>query len=152
MLDDVHGEGDRLGPLVIGNDDARCGVIRGQMSRGHAEAAIKCVAALSLAILASAASSAEQKTFSYACRGGGFTIGAVVDRFRGTERWSKSQPVILRIAGESPQTLVADPDAAPEADSYRNKDFEFYSLKAFTTLTHKSHGVVVKFYSDCRVE
>ena len=70
----------------------------------------------------------------------------------GAERWSKSQPVILRIAGESPQTLIADPDAAPEADSYRNKDFEFYSLKTFTTLTHKSHGMVVKFYNDCRVD
>jgi hypothetical protein len=121
------------------------------MSQGPAEAAIKCVA-LSLTMLAGAASAAEQRTFSYACRGGGFTIGAVVDSSRGAERWSKSQPVILRIAGESPQTLIADPDAAPEADSYRNKDFEFYSLKAFITLTHKSHGVVVKFYNECRVE
>jgi hypothetical protein len=126
-------------------------MIKAAMSAGRVVSAIKCVG-LSLAMLASAASAAEQRTFSYACRGGGFTIGAVVDRIRGAERWSKSQPVILRIAGESPQTLIADPDAAPEADSYRNKDFEFYSLKQFTTLTHKSHGVVVKFYNECRAE
>jgi len=51
--------------------------------------------------------------------------------------------------GEPPQTLVADPDA-PDADSYRNKDYEFYSLGTFTTLTRKSHGVTVKFYAACR--
>ncbi len=126
-------------------------MIKGRMSRGLVAVAITCFAALLLATLAAAASAGEQKTFSYACRGGGFTIGAVVTNARGAERWSKSQPVILRIDNESPQTLIADPDAAPEADSYRNKDFEFYSLKTFTTLTHKSHGVVVKFYNDCRV-
>jgi hypothetical protein len=60
-------------------------------------------------------------------------------------------PVILQIGAEPPQTLIADPDA-PDADSYKNKDYEFYALKSFITLTHKSHGTVVKFYNACRVE
>jgi hypothetical protein len=92
------------------------------------------------------ASAAEKKAFSYACRGGGFTITASVDS---NGHWSKTESVILRIADAPPQTLVADPDA-PDADSFRNKDYEFYSLGAFTTLTHKSHGVTVKFYDACR--
>jgi hypothetical protein len=47
--------------------------------------------------------------------------------------------------------LIADPDA-PDADSYKNKDYEFYALKSFITLTHKSHGTIVKCYNACRVE
>jgi hypothetical protein len=47
--------------------------------------------------------------------------------------------------------LIADPDA-PDADSYKNKDYEFYALKKFITLTHKNNGVVVKFYDTCRIE
>ena len=113
---------------------------------------MKRVVALSVAVLATAATAAENKTYSYSCKGGGFMIGAIVDTAKGADRWSKSEPVILQIAGEPPQTLIADPDAAPEADSYRNKDFEFYSLKKYITLTHKSHGVVVKLYDACRVE
>ncbi len=110
---------------------------------------MKCVLAISLVILAGtacAASAAGTKTFSYTCKNGSFTVTASLDS---ADRWSKTEPVILQIAGEPPQTLTADPDA-PDADSYRNKDFEFYSLKAFTTLTHKSHGVIVKFYSACK--
>ena len=114
---------------------------------------MKCIVALSMAVLMSAtAIAAEKKTYSYACRGGGFTIGAIVDSSKGADRWIKSEPLILKVAGEQPQTLITDPDAAPEADSYRNKDFEFYALKNFVTLTHKSHGVTVKFYNECRVE
>ncbi|MGB6862798.1 MAG: hypothetical protein WBE32_17865, partial [Pseudolabrys sp.] len=88
------------------------------------------------------------------CKGGGFNITANVDHSGTIERWSRSEPVILQIPGESPQTLNADPDApdAPDADSYRNKDYEFYALKKFITLTHKSHGVTVKFYSECRAD
>jgi hypothetical protein len=116
---------------------------------------MKCLVALSMMILASAAwttvSAAEKKTYSYICKGGGFTVTATVDRSGDVERWSRSEPVVLQIAGESPQMLTADPDA-PDADSYRNKDYEFYALKKFITLTHKSHGVTVKFYNACRVE
>lgn len=102
-------------------------------------------------MLASAASAAEKKTYSYTCGGGNFTVTAVVDSTATGDRWSKTEPVVLRIGAESPQTLLADPDA-PDADSYKNKDYEFYALKTFVTLTHKSHGTVVKFYSACRVE
>ena len=104
---------------------------------------------LLLAMLASAAFAAEKKTYSYICKGGNFTVTAAVDSPGGAERWSKAEPVILQIGTEPPQTLVADPDA-PDADSYKNKDYEFYALKTFITLTHKSHGTVVKFYSACR--
>ena len=107
--------------------------------------------ALVLALLAGAAIAAEKKTFNYACKGGNFSITTTVNRSNGVERWRKIDPVILQIAAEPPQTLTADPDA-PDADSYKNKDFEFYALKNFITLTHKSHGVVVKTYSTCRVE
>ena len=41
---------------------------------------------------------------------------------------------------------------AVDADSFRNKDYEFYALKNYVTLMHKSHGTVVKFYSACRVQ
>ena len=105
---------------------------------------------LTMAMLAGAAIAAEKKTYSYTCRGGGFTITAIVDNSKGPGQWSKSEPVILQIDNEPPQTLIADPDA-PEADSYRNKDYEFYALKKFITLTRKSHGTVVKFYDGCRV-
>jgi hypothetical protein len=106
---------------------------------------------LSMAMLASAAFAAEKKTYSYTCKGGSFTVTAAVDGSAGVERWSKTEPVVLQIGAEPPQTLVADPDA-PDADSFKNKDYEFYALKTFITLTHKSHGTVVKFYSACRVE
>jgi hypothetical protein len=104
-----------------------------------------------LALLAGAAIAADKKTYNFACKGGYFSITATVDGSNGAERWSKTDPVILQIGSESPQTLIADPDA-PDADSYKNKDFEFYALKNFITLTHKSHGVVVQTYSACRVE
>jgi len=106
---------------------------------------------LSMAMLASAASVAEKKTYSYTCKGGNFTVTAVVDSSGAGERWSKADPVILQIGAEPPQTLLADPDA-PDADSYKNKDYEFYALKKFITLTHKSHGTIVKFYSGCRLD
>ena len=96
--------------------------------------------------LTSLAWAADTRTFSYTCKNGDFTVTASLDN---AGRWSRTDPVILRIADEPPQSLTADPDA-PDADSYRNKDFEFYSLKTFTTLTHKSHGVIVKFYSACK--
>lgn len=105
---------------------------------------------LSVALLSSIASAAEKKTYSFTCRGGNFSITAAVESAAGAERWSKSEPVVLQIAGEAPQILTADPDA-PDADSYKNKDYEFYALKKFITLTHKSHGVVVKFYDACRL-
>jgi hypothetical protein len=66
-------------------------------------------------------------------------------------RWNKADPVILQIDNEPPQALIADPDA-PDADSFKNKDYEFYALKTFITLTRKSHGVVVKTYNACRAE
>jgi len=103
------------------------------------------VLAASLIMLAGTVADAAAKTFSYTCKNGNFTVTAALDS---TGRWSRTEPVTLQIAGEPPQTLTADPDA-PDADSYRNKDYEFYSLKAYTTLTHKSHGVTVKFYSAC---
>lgn len=59
--------------------------------------------------------------------------------------------MVLQIDSKSPQTLIADPNA-PDADSFKNKDYEFYALKTFITLTHKSHGVIVKTYSACRAE
>ena len=80
----------------------------------------------------------------------GSTVTAVVDA-GDVDRWSKTEPVILQIGTEPPQILIADPDA-PDADSYKNKDYEFYALKKFITLTHKNHGVVVKFYDTCRIE
>ncbi len=110
---------------------------------------MKRAVAITMAMLAAAAFAAERKTYSYTCRGGSFTIAAAVDP--GSGQWSKSEPVILQIDAEPPQTLVADPDA-PDADSYKNQDFEFYALKTFITLTHRSHGVVVKFYDRCRRE
>jgi hypothetical protein len=111
---------------------------------------MKYALAIAMAMLASGAIcvpwAAETKTFSYICKGGNFAVTASLDS---AGRWSRTGPVILQIADEPPQTLIADPDA-PDADSYRNKDYEFYSLKAFTTLTRKSHGVTVKFYDACR--
>ena len=109
---------------------------------------MKRVAILSVAMLATFAFAADKKTYRYNCRGGTFAVTAAVDA---SGRWSKAEPVVLQIDSEPAQTLVADPDA-PDADSYRNKDYEFYALKKFITLTHKSHGVTVKFYSECRVE
>ena len=104
-----------------------------------------------MAMLAGSAMAAEKKTCNYTCKGGGFSVTAVVENSGGVDRWSKSDPIILRIGAEPPQTLIADPDA-PDADSYKNKDYEFYALKTFITLTHKSHGTVVKFYNACRIE
>jgi hypothetical protein len=103
-------------------------------------------------MLAAAAFAAEPKTYNFLCKGGNFSITAVIELSDGgVGRWSKTQPVILRIDAEPPQTLVADPNA-PDADSFRNKDYEFYALNNYITLTHKSHGTVVKFYSACRVQ
>ena len=97
-------------------------------------------------MVAATAAAADTRIFSYTCEDGNFTVTAPIE---GAGRWSKSEPVVLQIGNEPPQTLTADPDA-PDADSYRNKDYEFYSLKSYTTLTHKSHGVTVKFYRACR--
>ena len=104
-----------------------------------------------MAMLAGGAVAEEKKTYGYTCKGGGFRVTAVVGNSGGADRWSKSDPVVLQIGAEPPQTLIADPNA-PDADSYKNNDYEFYALKTFITLTHKSHGTVVKFYSACRVE
>ena len=120
-------------------------------TKPHESAAMRRVIAFSLATLATAAGAAETKTYSYTCRGGGFSIAAIVDNSKGSDQWSKSEPVILHIAGEPAQTLIADRDA-PEADSYKNKDYEFYALKKFITLTHKSHGTVVKYYDGCQAD
>jgi hypothetical protein len=79
---------------------------------------------------------------------GAFTITAAVEA---SGRWVKAEPVVLQIDAEPPQTLIADPDV-PDADSFKNKDHEFYALKTFITLTHKNHGVIVKSYNACRVE
>ena len=62
-----------------------------------------------------------------------------------------ARPNRLQIGAEPPQTLLADSDAS-DADSHKNKDYEFYALKKFITLTHKSHGTIVKFYSGCRLD
>lgn len=104
--------------------------------------------AIAIAILAAAAMAAEKKTYRYSCKGGSFTVTAAVDD---AERWRKTEPAMLQIGDEPPQTLIADPDA-PEANSYKNKDYEFYALGNFVTLTHKSHGVTLKFYDRCRVD
>jgi hypothetical protein len=40
----------------------------------------------------------------------------------------------------------------PDADSFKNKDYEFYALENFVRLTRMSHGVVVKTYNACRPE
>jgi hypothetical protein len=106
------------------------------------------VAALSMAMLATVALAADKKTYRYNCRGGTFTITAAVEA---SGRWSKADPVVLQIDSEPPQILIADPDA-PDADSFKNRDYEFYALKTFITLTRKSHGVVVKTYNACRAE
>jgi hypothetical protein len=108
---------------------------------------MKLLLAIVLVLLAGATAFAGTRTFTYACKNGNFTVTASLDD---AGRWTRTEPVILQIADEPPQTLTADPDA-PDADSYRNKDYEFYSLKAYTTLTHKSHGVTVKFYTACNV-
>lgn len=106
------------------------------------------IAVLSMVMLATAALAAEKKIYRYNCKDGGFTIAAVIDA---AGRWSKAEPVILQIGSEPPQALAADPDA-PDADSYKNKDYEFYALKNFVRLTRMSHGVVVKTYNACRAE
>ena len=103
-----------------------------------------------VALLANFAFAAEKKTYSFTCRNGNFSIAAAVESVAGVERWSKNEPVVLQIGSEPPQSLDVDPDA-PDADSYKNKDYEFYKLQKFITLIHKSHGVVVKFYDACRM-
>jgi hypothetical protein len=107
---------------------------------------MKRVAVLSMAML-TVAFAADKKTYRYNCKGGAFTVTAAVEA---SGRWSKAEPVVLQI-DSAPQTLIADPDV-PDADSFKNKDYEFYALKTFITLTRKSHGVVVKTYNACRVE
>jgi hypothetical protein len=106
------------------------------------------IAALWMVMLATAAFAAEAKTYRYNCSGGAFTVTAALDA---SGRWSKAQPVVLQIDSEPLQTLVSDPDA-PDADSFKNKDYEFYALKNFVRLTRMSHGVVVKTYNACRAE
>ena len=59
--------------------------------------------------------------------------------------------MVLQIDSEPPQTLVADPDV-PDADSFKNKDYEFYALKNFVRLTIMSYGVVANTYNACRPE
>ena len=88
-----------------------------------------------MAMLASGAVAAEKKTYSYTCKGGGFSVTAVVDSSVGVDRWSKSEPVILQIGAEPPQTLIADPDA-PDADSYKNKDYEVLRVEVI----HHAHA------------
>ena len=99
-------------------------------------------------MLATVAFAADKKAYRYNCKGGAFTVTAAVEA---SGRWSKAEPVVLQIGSEPLQMLTADPDA-PDADSFSNKDYEFYALKAFITLTRKSHGVVVKSYNACRAE
>ena len=99
-------------------------------------------------VLATVAFAADRKTYRYTCKGGAFTITAAIET---SGHWSKADPVILQIDNEPSQTLVVDPDA-PDADSFRNKDYEFYALKNFVRLTRMSHGVVVKTYNACRAE
>ena len=109
---------------------------------------MKRIAVLSVAMLATVAFAADKKTYRYNCKGGAFTVTATVEA---SGRWNKADPVILQIDNEPPQALIADPDA-PNADSFKNKDYEFYALKTFITLTRKSHGVVVKTYNACLAE
>jgi|SRR5690242_9175765 hypothetical protein len=106
------------------------------------------IAVLGMAMLASAAFAVDKKIYRYNCSGGTFTVTATVDA---SGRWSKSEPVVLRIDDEPLQTLTADPDA-PDVKSFKNKDYEFYALKNFIRLTRFSHGVVVKTYNACRAE
>ena len=87
-----------------------------------------------MAMLTSGAVAADKKTYSYMCKGGGFNVTAVVESFGGVDRWSKSEPVILHIGAEPPQTLIADPDA-PDADSYKNKDATI-DLKGVKSIDH----------------
>ena len=101
-----------------------------------------------MAMLATLAFADDKKTYRYNCKGGAFAVTAAVDA---SGRWSKAEPVTLQIDSEPPQTLIADQDV-PDADSFKNKDYEFYALKTFITLTHKSHGVIVKTYNACRAE
>ncbi|MGB7280246.1 MAG: hypothetical protein WBD15_21195 [Pseudolabrys sp.] len=109
---------------------------------------MKRVAGLSMAMLATVAFAADKKTYRYNCKGGAFTVTVAVEA---SGRWSRAEPVVLQIDSEPAQTLVADPDA-PDADSFKNKDYEFYALKNFVRLTRMSHGVVVKTYNVCRAE
>jgi hypothetical protein len=105
-------------------------------------------AVLSMAMLATVAFAADRKTYRYNCKGGAFTVTAAIET---SGSWSKAEPIVLLIDSEPPQTLVADPDA-PDADSFKNKDYEFYALKNFVRLTKMSHGIVVKTYNACRAE
>jgi hypothetical protein len=88
-----------------------------------------------MALLATVAFSADKKTYRYNCKGGAFTITAAVEA---SGRWVKAEPVVLQIDTEPPQTLIADPDV-PDADSFKNKDYEFYALKAFITPEPRRH-------------
>ena len=84
-------------------------------------------------MLATAASAAEKKTYSYTCKGGNFTVR--LSTAPGQASDEQGRPGQLQIGAEPPQTLLADPDA-PDADSYKNKDYEFYALKKFITLEY----------------
>ena len=73
-----------------------------------------------MAMLAGSAIAGEKKTYNYTCKGGGFSVTAVVENSGGVDRWSKSDPIILRIGAEPPQTLIADPDA-PDPTATRTR-------------------------------
>ena len=94
------------------------------------------IAVLAMAMLATVAFAADKKTYRYTCKGGALTVTAAVEA---SGRWSKAEPVILQIDNEAPKTLVADPDA-PDAESFRNKDYEFYALKNFVRLHENESG------------
>jgi hypothetical protein len=110
---------------------------------------MKRAVALSMAMLATGAVAGKENLQLYLQR-------RSVHRHGGSRRWRR-RPVEQDRASHSADRhraaadIVADPDA-PDADSYKNKDYEFYALKKFITLTHKNHGVVVKFYDTCRIE
>ena len=95
---------------------------------------MKRVAGLSMAMLATVAFAAHKKTYRYNCKGGAFTVTVAVEA---SGRWSRAEPVVLQIDSEPAQTLVADPDA-PDADSFKNKDYEFYALKNFVVDANES--------------
>ena len=54
--------------------------------------------AVSMAMVAGVAAAAE-KTYTYSCKGGSFTVTATLEN---PDRWSKNDPVILRIGDDPP--------------------------------------------------
>ena len=49
-----------------------------------------------MAMLASAAYAAETKTYKYTCRGGAFSVTALVDNSGGLDVWSKTEPTTTK--------------------------------------------------------